>query len=276
MTSNPDDSALRVIRNQPSAAEVARTLLAGIGTAVLTSARTPVTLPVLHAEATDGSSVIVAEAESLPALGIRKPDVGHAFAGVPVLLQIRSMAPVEDLTVTRAITLISGSLAPLPAAKVAEAMEAECSGLRLGEVVGYRAGARLLTFIPAECELIRGEEYHEIPISQLRAARPDPLAHSESALVMTLRDETAGEWLPFLRAKAAARGIDGRSHVDLSSIERAVPIAVDSYGVTLACSWYDREPAAMRIPFPGAVESPGEALDAVRLLLLAHHLTGAA
>lgn len=272
MSSNPEESALTTTQHQPSAAEIARTLLAGIGTAVLTSARTPVTIPVLHAETTDGKTVIVAEAESLPGLGIRQSDMGRDDSGAQVLLQIRSMAPVEDLTVTRAITLISGSVAPLPAARVRGAMDAECSGLRLGEVLGYRAGTRLLAFTPETCELVRGEQYHEIAMADVLAASPDPLAHSESALIMTLRDETAGEWLPLLKAKCAARGLDGRTHIDLSTVEEARPIAVDAYGVTVACSWYDRPSAAMRIPFPEPVLSGGEALDAVRLLLLAHHI----
>ncbi|GAB3560965.1 hypothetical protein [Spelaeicoccus albus] len=272
MFSDPEESALKVTKHQPSAAEIARTLLAGIGTAVLTSARAPVTIPVLHAQATNGETVIVAEAESLPDLGVTHSDVGHSVSGVPVLLQIRSLAPVEDLTVTRAITLISGTVTSLPAGRIRAAMDAECSGLRLGEVLGYRAGARLLAFSPNSCELVRGEQFHQIPIDDVLSASPDPLAHSEPALIMTLREETADDWLPLLKAKNAARGLDGRTPVDLSTVREARPIALDAYGVTLACSWYDRAPAAMRIPFPEPVHSGGEALDAVRLLVLAHQL----
>lgn len=274
---SPRNAAIRAAGYQPSAAEVARTLLAGTGTAVVTSADaaaagTSATIPVLHAETTDGRTIIVAEAESLPSLGAGQSDATHERVDVPVLLQIRSMAPVEDLTVTRAITLNSGSLTTVPAERIADAMHAKCASIRLGEVVGHRAGARLLEFTPTRCELIRGEQVTQVPTDGLYAVSPDPLAHDEAALVMELRDETADAWLPLLHAKGTARGTTGRADVDLTRAVEARPIAVDAYGVTLTCSWFDRPPATMRVPFPEPVASAGEALDAVRLLIAAHQL----
>ncbi|WGW13815.1 hypothetical protein LWF01_08745 [Saxibacter everestensis] len=249
--------------------------MSGIGTAVLTSARTPVSIPVLHAEAQDGKTILVADAESLAAVKINLPHIGTSYSDIPALLQIRSLAPIEQLSVTRAITLISGTLASLPAHYVSTALRARCSGLRLGEVVGHRAASRLLTFTPESCDVLIGDEYSELPIGDILAATPDPLAHEEQAILLDVVDQTAGQWEGFLELKGTARGSKDAADagsVPLRNIASARPIGIDRHGLTLICHWFDREPATLRVPFPQPVRDGGEALDAVRFLLMAHQV----
>lgn len=296
-------------QKQPSAAEIARTLLTGIGTATLESAATQSAVPMLHAETASGQFILVGDQLTLAALGLDSPVNEIVYREnlpaadttrkvlLPVRLRISAKAPVLDLNVERAGVLLTGTLTPLPAAAVPGALRSTCSGVRLGEVLGYRSDARLFVFRPAQAEVSTAAGPQQISAEELALAQPDPLAAVEGPLLAAAEGEAGGELL------AMVHGLDKELHAEelgfasLREVEAVRAVGLDRYGLTLQCTWdasrciwralldgdngcpaqrlhHDgadvpschSATATVRIPFPEPILSPAHALPAVRAL----------
>ncbi|GAB3273083.1 hypothetical protein [Arthrobacter pigmenti] len=272
---------------QPSAAEVARTLLTGVGTATLGSAATQNAVPVLHAETMAGAFILVGDGHTLAGLGLDSPvsdllyrelcpirdlagpqsNVGTAESSVcvmryPVTLDISSMAPVADMNIERSSARFSGTVTPLPAAAVPAALQAECSGVRLGEVLGYRPDAKLFTFLPGHATLTDGGGKHELDIHELLGIVPDPLARWEGPLLRSIEGQYASGVLNVVRGLDASIDTESLGIGTMSTVESVRIIGVDQYGLTLQCHW-DATACIWRAlsPDDGQGRCPGQAAN---------------
>lgn len=240
---------------QPSAAEVARTLLTGVGTATLKSAATRGAVPVLHAETAAGAFILVGDGHTLAALGLDSPvndllyrenseprDTAampgdHSVVRYPVCLTVSSMAPVADLNVERGSAALEGTVTPLPANAVPAALQAMCSGIPLSEVLGYRADVRLFSFTPDHAVVSNGSGRHEVRLTDLRHCTPDPLAGFEGPLLSAVEHETAPYLFGFVRGLDAVMDSESLGFGSLSTVESVRVIGIDQYGLDLQCTW---------------------------------------
>lgn len=272
---------------QPSAAEAARTLLTGVGTATLGSAATQNDVPVLHAETMAGAFILVGDGHTLAGLGLDSPvsdllyrelcplrdlagqapgsgtsDSSACVLRYPVTLDICSMAPVADLNIERSSARFSGTITPLPAFAVPAALQAECSGVRLCEVLGYRPDAKLFAFVPEHATLTDGNGRHDLDAHELLAATADPLARWEGPMLRSIEGQYASAVL------GTVRGLDGCIDTEslgvgtMSTVESVRMIGVDQYGLTLECHW-DATACIWRALLPGDGQGrcPGQAVN---------------
>lgn len=272
---------------QPSAAEVARTLLTGVGTATLGSAATQNAVPVLHAETMAGAFILVGDGHTLAGLGLDSPVsdllyrelcplrdlAGPAPAATapessacvmryPVALDISSMAPVADLNIERSSARFSGTITPLPASAVPSALQAECSGVRLCEVLGYRPDAKLFAFVPEHATLTGGAGMHELDAQELLDTAPDPLARWEGPLLRSIERRYAPDVLNIVRGLDSSIDTEMLGVGTMSTVESIRMVGVDQYGVTLQCHW-DATACIWRalLPDDGQGRCPGQAAN---------------
>lgn len=214
------------------AAELARTVLTGVGTATIESALLPTwgsrSVPILHAQTAEGVSCLAADAGDLSALGLGAQGLGPEPSsgpnpgpnprrgprrdprrdlrqGAPVVLQVRVMAPVADLTVFRATVRIAGWVRHVGPREVPAVLRARCAGVALGDVVGHRATTRLLRFTPADATVHTEEGVTLVTGAALAAARPDAFAAVEGPLLAELENRVA-PLLPGLFERALREG----------------------------------------------------------------------
>lgn len=241
---------------QPSAAEVARTLLTGVGTATLKSAATRGAVPVLHAETAAGAFILVGDGQTLAALGLDSPvndllyresqpsrDMGlqagdtRSIVRYPVSLTIASMAPVADLNIERGTAVLDGTLTPLPASAVPAALQSSCSGVRLAEVLGYRPDVRLFGFVPGKVAVSNSSGQHEVDAVELQQVVPDPLAESEGPLLAAIENELGPDLLEFVRRMDSVLDSESMGFGSFGTIESTRVIGIDQYGLELHCTW---------------------------------------
>lgn len=272
---------------QPSAAEVARTLLTGVGTATLGSAATQSAVPVLHAETAEGAFVLVGDGHTLSGLGLDSPvsdllyrelcpirDLASGESPVaasgstacvmryPVTLGISSMAPVADMNVQRGAAHFSGTITPLPAPAVPAALQAECSGVKLSEVLGYRPDAKLFAFVPEHAAVTDGAGRHELDAREVLDARPDPLAPWEGPLLRSIESQHGAGVLGTVRGLDDSVDTEALGVGTMSTVEAVRIIGVDQYGLTLECRW-DVTACIWRalLPGDGRGSCPGQAFN---------------
>lgn len=241
---------------QPTAAEIARTLLTGVGTAKLESAATQGAVPVLHAETADGMFILVGDAHTLAGLGFASPvdelvyrenlPVRDNTPGClsarrspsvhyPIALQISSMAPVLDANIERSSARVAGTICALEPHHIPAALRAECSGVRLGEVLGYRPGVRLFRFGPHGATVQGSAGSQPVSAQELFDAAPDPLAGSEGPALRWLQDEHGDDLLAVVRSlddDAEALGF-----TDIAQVQAVQIVGLDQYGLTVQCAW---------------------------------------
>ncbi len=241
---------------QSSAAEVARTLLTGVGTATLKSAATRGAVPVLHAETAAGAFILVGDGQTLAALGLDSPvndllyrerppsrdtDLqagdNRSIVRYPVSLTIASMAPVADLNIERGTAVLDGTLTPLPASAVPAALQSSCSGVRLAEVLGYRPDVRLFGFVPEKATVSNSTGRDEIDVLELKQVVPDPLAHTEGPLLAAVENELSPDLLDFVRGMDAVLDSESMGFGSFRTVESIRVIGIDQYGLELHCTW---------------------------------------
>ncbi len=139
---------------RPSAAETARTLLAGHGTASLSAAFGASAVPVLHAGLEDGEVALLVGRRELAAIGL--PDLTEpGRAGQVVLVDIRSYAPLPDLTLARAQLCAAGHARPAahPERTAARAALGAIYGDAVEPLVDGRPDRVMVVVDVADCEL---------------------------------------------------------------------------------------------------------------------------
>ncbi|WP_026535622.1 hypothetical protein [Arthrobacter sp. H14] len=251
----PRKGGQQMEHRQPSAAEVARTLLTGVGTATLKSAATRGAVPVLHAETAAGAFILVGDGHTLAALGLDSPvnDLlyrenaeprdtaaepgGHSVVRYPVSLTVSSMAPVADLNIERGSAALDGTLTPLPANAVPAALQAMCSGIPLAEVLGYRPDVRLFSFAPENAVVSNGTGRHDVALTDLQKCTPDLLAGCEGPLLSAVEHETAPYLLGYVRSLDSVIDSESLGFGSLSTVESVRVIGIDQYGLDLRCTW---------------------------------------
>ncbi len=145
------------------------------------------------------------------------------------------MAPVADIHIERSSARYFGKITPLPAAAVPGALQAECSGVRLSEVLGYRPDAKLFAFSPERARLTDGSGRHDVEAEDVLSAVPDPLARWEGPLLRGIEDQYGPAVLDTVRAldlDTETLGIGS-----MGTVESVRMIGVDQYGLTLQCRW---------------------------------------
>jgi hypothetical protein len=252
---------------RPSAAETARTLTAGQGTASLSTAFGSSAAPVLHAGLEDGEVAVLVGRRELTSVGLG--DV-LAPAGEPrvVLVDIRSYAPLPDLTLARAQLCAAGH------ARAAQATERGAAGVALRTVYGSAVDPlvtgdpdRVLLIVDvADCELHWPEGCERIPATDYVLADSDPLAHDEGAALQRIADACSARLLAMVRGLRR----DQTGDDDLTRAVAVRPVGLDRYGLTLQCSLADGDAGLGRLAFPAPVEDVAEAEGAIRGLLDQH------
>ncbi|GAA2116270.1 DUF2470 domain-containing protein [Streptomyces synnematoformans] len=168
---------------------------------------------------------------------------------LPVRLHLTDVAPVGVRDRVRARVTLIGWLAPEPT---------EAAGDRL-----------TLGFDPAEALVVTAgdgaapatPDVAVVDLDELAAARPDPLADQEPAMLLHMADchRDAVDALTRLVDPAALHGV-----------VRVHPLAMDRHGLTLRFE-HPRTHRDVRLPFPAPLADAAEAGPAVQTLLHAAH-----
>ncbi|MGW2014863.1 DUF2470 domain-containing protein [Streptomyces sp. NPDC001927] len=161
-----------------------------------------------------------------------------------VLLEFTDIAPTPLRDRVRARVTISGWLAPAGPADVVE--EADGNG-----------GGEGLRLDLARVTLRTAAGTQEVSLDAYTLARPDALAVEEAAMLTHLADAHA-DMVADLVVLAGSRLPYG--------VVRALPLAVDRYGITLRCEYREGH-CDLRIPFPVEARDAAEAGEQVRRIL---------
>jgi hypothetical protein len=155
---------------------------------------------------------------------------------IPVRLELTDIAPTPVRDRLRARVTMTGLLAaPFDG-------EAESTCMEFGQAV---------------LEDSRGRSF--VTLDALQETPPDPLATCEARLLTHLLDDH-GEYVPLLLRLV-------RPHPDRALL-RAVPVALDRYGVTLRLEYPDAHSDA-RLPFSTPADDPEQFGSRIRALLAA-------
>lgn len=258
-----------MIVRQSNPYEVAATLLAGTGTATLASSATGRRAGVLHGRALDGTPLLLTSREQRDPLGMC-PGEAHDLA---VSLEVRSEAPVPDLSLPRAHLVLHGWVTSVPLPELAAAVGVRCGPLTLGEA--YRSWPQpwLLGLDAVEAELHWHAGCTGLDVDLLRATAADPLAGEEPTALLRVDAELGDRLAGLVRAMAVAHDPASDARVPLGGVLGVRAVGIDRYGVDLRCSWpvaAGRPPAVIRLPFPAPVNDAESAIRSLTSLVTAH------
>ncbi|MET9956339.1 DUF2470 domain-containing protein [Streptomyces sp. NPDC006339] len=219
-------------------AEHIRSVLARAISLSLTVDGQDVDLIGMHSVDADGRVTLHPPAEStLALLAATSPADGLA-----ALLEFTDIAPTALRDRVRARVTLSGRLVPA--------------------TTGIGAALRLA---PARVTLRTATGIHEVAPDVFALAAPDPLAVEEAAMLTHLADAHE-DMVADLVVLAGSRLPHG--------VVRAMPFAVDRYGITLRCEYREGH-CDLRLLFPATARDATEAGEQVRRLLTtprcAHH-----
>ncbi len=253
----------------PSAAEMARTLTAGFGTATVGTAFGGSTAPVLHAALEDGEIVLLAARRELSDVGL--DGLLAATGDAPdhvVLVDILSYAPLPDLTLIRAHLSAAGwaRLATFDELDSATAALVAVFGEEVAALTGPWSDRAVLIVEVAECKLHLPGGCVPIDAEEYILADVDPLAPHESSAL----DRVAASSTDRLLAMVRRLRSDLMAGGDLSTAVAVRPIGLDRYGLTLHCTLPDGDVGLGRLPFPVAADTVAEAMATITGLL-DHH-----
>jgi len=251
----------------PSAAQTAATALCGTGRARLATAAHP-GVDVLHARTGDGSPVLLAGAGDVRAL-----EVLATTDGVPARVDVTCYAPLLDLTLPRALLVVTGTVRLAPVSEVPSLLRAHCHAADFG--VAFRAwpDARLLVLDVAEVVLHWTYGCAHLDPVDVAAAASDPLARLESSNLARVDAELGGRLVQLVRTMSHAHSGD-TPEVSLDGVGAVRAVGLDRYGVVLRCEGARRvggtapEVATVRLAFPSPVDDVDGALDEIALLAL--------
>ncbi|MFW6691973.1 DUF2470 domain-containing protein [Streptomyces sp. MAR4 CNX-425] len=243
----------------PTPAERVRTILATAGSLMVETDGFRCDLVGLHTPGPDPDPA--AEPDRLlrlhpPADSALASRVVRAPTGdLPVRLHLTDIAPVGVRDRVRARVTLIGWLAPERAQPDAERLTlgfdaAEVLVVAAGDGTGPAAGSGPAT-----------PDVAVVDPDELAAARPDPLAAQESAMLLHLADSHRDA------VDALTRLLDPAV---LHGAVRVHPLAMDRHGLTLRLE-HLRTHRDVRLPFPAPLTDPAEAGPAVRTLLQAAH-----
>ncbi|MER7516462.1 DUF2470 domain-containing protein [Streptomyces sp. NPDC126499] len=223
---------------EQTAAEHVRSVLARAISLSLTLDGQDVDLIGMHSVDAEGRITLHLPADSPLALRVATgPDDGPA-----AVLEFTDIAPTPLRDRVRARVTISGRLAPM---------------------VAYGGAAARLE--PARVTLRTATGTHEVGLGAFTLAEADPLAVEEAAMLTHLADAHE-EMVADLVVLAGSRLPHG--------VVRALPLAVDRYGITLRCEYREGH-CDLRLLFPATARDAAEAGEQVRRLLAtprcAHH-----
>lgn len=259
---------------RPTATEVARTLTAGHGTASIGTAFGATSVPVLHAGLEDGEVVLLAGRRDLAALELGELLTDGRRDRV-VLLDIRSYAPLADLTLLRAHLSLAGRVRVVRPEERADATAALVAALG-PEVATHTApwsDRALLLLEVAEGELHWPHGCTPLDAEDYVLADPDPVAADEGPALDRLARSCSERLLGLVRGlRRPATGDD-----DLTRATSVRPVGLDRYGLTLRCTLPDGESGLGRLSFPEPQHTVAGAERAVTALLDHHEhcrLTG--
>lgn len=241
------------------------TLLAGSGSAELTSAVTGATVGAFQALAEDGVPVLVVRGCDLGALGLPAVD------DVPARLDVIASAPLPDMTLPRAHTSVAGWVSAAPVTEVPRLLGAQCVGDRFGEAYRCWPDARLLTVDVAEVTLHWWQGCADVDPSELATGTPDPLAAAEGDALAAIDEKLSARLLQLVRSMGRAHHVAGGGGLDLRSASELRAVGLDRWGLVVRCRVGAPErDRSIRLPFPGAVSTVDQALETLALLLLEH------
>ncbi|MFF9011784.1 DUF2470 domain-containing protein [Streptomyces sp. NPDC014870] len=220
--------------SEQAAAERVRSVLAQAVSLSLTTDGQCYDLIGMHTVGPAGRITLTAQADSPLTAQVAMAPHGS----LAVLLEFTDIAPTPLRDRVRARVTISGWLTPADPA----GSEREEGGLRLD-----LARVTLRTAAGA----------HEVSLDAYTLARPDALAVEEAAMLTHLADAHA-DMVADLVVLTGSRLPYG--------VVRALPLAVDRYGITLRCEYREGH-CDLRIPFPVEARDAAEAGEQVRRIL---------
>lgn len=248
----------------PSSAEVARTLLAGQGTASLSHPLQDTEgSPVLHASRLDGTVVL-----ALPHGG----RVGRTDQPAPtqrtVAVSVRAQAALPDLTLPRAHLDVLGWSAPVADGGRRNSLRALSRAWPVPPV-DLLGAYHLIEVEVAEAELHWVGGCVVLDGAAVRGAAPDPLWQKEDELLEGVRERFADRLLALAHRLG---GLDSPAgpHVRLDRATEVRPIAVDRYGLTTRCLDPTGSAPLLRFPFGRPLDDPETAWPAIASELTSH------
>jgi Protein of unknown function (DUF2470) len=239
------------VRRRPDPAERARTVFT----------RTPATISapgvetgrVLAHAVTAGGRVLLV----VPAAG----DLAVAVAAAPdadlsALVMVSDHAPVPLRRPVRAQLWLSGWVTPVPSADRRSAVLEFAEACPADVLLDVGGSATLLRMDLAEVVLGETGEGHDVGLDDFLAARPDPLAGTETDMLRHL-DRDHPEFVLVLRTLLPA----GSAAPD----DVVRPLGVDRFGFRLRVERTDGH-HDLRVPFPRPLTCAGQLAAAVRRL----------
>ncbi|WP_426566838.1 hypothetical protein ACPPVT_10015 [Angustibacter sp. McL0619] len=234
-------------RQLPSSAEVARTLLEGLGSASLAGPLGDAhAVPALHAALGCGDLVLAVPRDSRSRTVAAAPGPGSPTANDDwaVSLCVRAEAALPDLTVPRAhLEVLGWARYPGPA-DVQPAQDALRRAWPLDSLEAYD----LLLVEVAEGELHWVGGCVTVDGDDVRSADPDPLWLDEADLLDRIRALLSPRLLALVQGLGRLPLPDGRG-VELDQTLEARPVAVDRYGLTVQCRDPQDRRHLLRLPF---------------------------
>ncbi|WP_314172462.1 DUF2470 domain-containing protein [Streptomyces winkii] len=213
---------------RPGPAERVRSILVAAHSMTVVSDGLQAEVRRLHGEGTRGLVHLHAPSGAAPSRGETR---------VPVRLELTDVAPTPVRDRLRARVTVTGLLTA-PYDKEAE--HSTC--MEFGQAVLEDSGGRAF-----------------VTLDELQATAPDPLATCEAAMLTHLLDEHA-DFVPRLLRLV-------RPQPDAGML-RAVPVALDRYGVTLRLE-YPGSHRDARLPFARPVGGPDQVASRIQALLAA-------
>ncbi|WP_233517690.1 DUF2470 domain-containing protein [Geodermatophilus marinus] len=250
MTTSPMQVPLGVAAGP---AERARTV-ATRAAAALCVRDLPAGRPLAAATTTEGDVLVL-----VPACGEVATALEGAGGELTAALLVSDHAPVPLRQPVRAQVWLSGWLAAVPEPVRREAALAFAAVRPAEQLLDVGTAATLLRLDLAEVVLREGSRCTEVPPAGFAAARPDPLAGVEAAMLGHL-DRDHPEVLALLRSRIPAGDLGPRDVVR--------PLGIDRFGYRLRIE----RPAGhqdLRVPFPQPLTCAGQLQSATRRLLCA-------
>ncbi|MBB1259037.1 DUF2470 domain-containing protein [Streptomyces alkaliterrae] len=218
---------------EPTAAERVRSVLARAISLSLTTAEQSYDLLAMHRVSATGGITL----HPLPGSPLTAQVTAAPRGSLAALLEFTDVAPTATRDRVRARVTLSGWLAP--------ATSEDGAHLRLDL---------------ARAALRTASGSVEVGIDELALAESDPLAVEEGAMLTHFADAHDDMVADLLRL--AGRRLP-------QGIVRALPYALDRYGVTLRCE-YATHHRDLRVPFPAPVHDAAAAGRSIRRLINSH------
>jgi hypothetical protein len=220
---------------EPSAAELVRSVLAAARSLTLTTEAHRVELVGLHSIESPGRLLLNVPAETHLSSEIAVAPYGDVAATV----EFSDVSPVSVPDRIRARVVLGGWLAPA------------------GDRPAAQEGMTALSFESATVELEHGGQWVDVDPDDLALAEPDPLAETEAEILIHLAG-AHGDAVELLAQLVDVRLLNGVTRVD--------PLRLDRYGVVLrlqrAGGTHD-----VRLAFPSPLRNPAHGVVQLRTLL---------